>query len=192
MTKFNILPTDPRWLDMTTTQIEWIILNMFRDEEEASRKGRNAKLDGEFEDYDDSWYDTPHEEFTPIREGDDEAEIARQLEAITSVEDKIRLKARLEASDELDEFRDQGGTTIEEDITNSIIAENVRKALEEAKRIEKYGNTKWGEKSEIELEEERKNMEFSSKLEQGNISDAIALFEGKEMGLPSIDDDFEI
>ncbi|MEI2420056.1 hypothetical protein V6O07_07265, partial [Arthrospira platensis SPKY2] len=102
-----------------------------------------------------------------------------------------RLKARWEASQEVDDIRAKGGTTIEEDTINELIANKLQKAIEEAKRIEAHGGDKWGEKTPIELEEEQANQQFKAKLEQDDIQDAIALFEGNTE-LPSQDDDFEI
>lgn len=50
-----------------------------------------------------------------------------------------------------------------------------------------------GDKTPIELEEERKNLEFKSQLKQDDIQDAIALFNGeKDIEPTSVDDDFVI
>lgn len=193
MKKFNVLPSDPAWQNLTHEQIEWILYNMERDVEEEQRRAKGLALEGEYEDLDDSWYEVPHEEFNPVREGHDEAEIARKLNEITTEEDMAKLKARWEASQEVDAIRAEGGTTIEEDTINELIANNVQKAIEEAKRIEKHGGNKWGDKTPIELEEERKNLEFKSQLKQDDIQDAIALFNGeKEIEPTSLDDDFVI
>lgn len=191
MKKFNVLPTEERWKTMTNDQIEWILYNMEKDVEMEERARKGKALDADYEDYDGSWYETPHEEFNPVRDGHDEEEIARKLAEITTEEDMARLKARWEASQEVDDIRANGGTTIEEDTINELIANKLQKAIEEAKRIESHGGDKWGEKTPIELEEEQANQQFKTKLEQDDIQDAIALFEGNTE-LPSQDDDFEI
>ncbi|BAF81296.1 putative RNA polymerase [Enterococcus phage EF24C] len=191
MKKFKVLPSDPAWQNLTSDQVEWILYNMERDIEEQERLAKGMQLESEFQDYDDSWYDKPHNEFSPIREGDDEEEIARKLSEITSEEDMAKLKARWEASQEVDAIRAEGGTTIEEDTINELIANNVKKAMEEARRIEKHGGNKWQEKSSIELEEERKNLEFNSQLKQGDIQEAIDLF-NKDVEPTSLDDEFQI
>lgn len=180
MKEFNVLPTDERWLKLTDMQIDWILNSMQRDGEELERRSSGMELEAEFQDYDNSWYEVSHEEFNPVREGDDEDEIARQLATMTSEEDMARLKARWEESEEVESIRAQGGTTIEEDTINELIANNVKKAMEEAKRIEKHGGNKWKEKSDIELEEEKANMQFKSQLKQEALTDAIALFNGEE------------
>lgn len=176
---------------MTNDQIEWILYNMEKDVEMEERARKGKALDADYEDYDGSWYETSHEEFNPVRDGHDEEEIAKKLAEITTEEDMARLKARWEASQEVDDIRAKGGTTIEEDTINELIANKLQKAIEEAKRIEAHGGDKWGEKTPIELEEEQANQQFKAKLEQDDIQDAIALFEGNTE-LPSQDDDFEI
>ncbi len=191
MKKFNVLPTEERWKTMTNDQIEWILYNMEKDVEMEERARKGKALDADYEDYDGSWYEAPHEEFNPVRDGHDEEEIAKKLAEITTEEDMARLKARWEASQEVDDIRAKGGTTIEEDTINELIANKLQKAIEEAKRIEAHGGDKWGEKTPIELEEEQANQQFKAKLEQDDIQDAIALFEGNTE-LPSQDDDFEI
>lgn len=191
MKKFNVLPTEERWKTMTNDQIEWILYNMEKDVEMEERARKGKALDADYEDYDGSWYETSHEEFNPVRDGHDEEEIARKLAEITTEEDMARLKARWEASQEVDDIRANGGTTIEEDTINELIANKLQKAIEEAKRIEAHGGDKWGEKTPIELEEEQASQQFKAKLEQDDIQDAIALFEGNTE-LPSQDDDFEI
>lgn len=193
MREFKVLPTDPAWLAMSNDQIEWVLRNLARDNEEAERRRNGRELEDEFQDHDTAWYDTPHDQWTPVREGDDEDRIAKQLAEITSEEDMARLKARWEASQEADEQYAKNGSTIEEDTINELIQNNLIKAIEEAKRIEKHGGTKWGEKTPIEIEEEKANQQFQSKLKQDSIQDAISLFEGGEsLELPNQDDDFEI
>lgn len=104
-----------------------------------------------------------------------------------------KLKARWEASQEVDAIRAEGGTTIEEDTINELIANNVQRAIEEAKRIEKHGGNKWGEQTSVELEEKRKNMEFKTQLKQEDIQEAVSLFNGeKDIEPTSLDDDFVI
>lgn len=195
MKKFNVLPTEKRWLDLTDDQIDWMFQSIERDAEEQNRRNKGMELESEYQDYDNSWFDASHEEFNPVREGDDESEIARKLEAITSDEDMARLKARWDASDEVESIRANGGTTIEEDSINELISNNLKKALEEAKRIESYGESKWKEKSDIEVEEEKANMQFEAQLEQESLAEAIALFNGDkqvEDKSGTLDDDFEI
>lgn len=192
MREFQVLPTDPSWLAMSNDQIEWMLRNMSRDTEEANRRKSGKELEDEFQDYDSSWYDQAHDEWTPLREGDDEQAIANQVASMTSPEDMAKLKARWEASQEVDEIQAKGGTTIEEDTINELIQNNLIKAIEEAKRIEKHGGNKWGEKTPIEIEEEKANQQFQTQLKQESIQDAINLFEGDEIELPSQDDDFEI
>lgn len=191
MDKFKVLPSDPAWQALTQEQVEWILYNMERDAEEQVRRAKGMKLDSEFQDFDESWYDTPHDEFTPIRDGHDEGDIARKLNDITTEDDMARLKARWEASQEVDAIRAEGGTTIEEDTINELISNNVQKAIDEARRIEKHGGNKWQDKHPIELEEERKNLEFKNQLNKEDIQDAVSLFnQGVEP--TSLDDDFEI
>lgn len=177
---------------LSNEQIEWLLRNMARDNEELARRKSGKELEDEFQDYDNSWYDTPHDEWNPVRDGDSEEDIAKQLAEITTEEDMAKLKARWEASQELEDIRANGGTTIEEDTINDLIQSNLIKAIEEAKRIEKHGGNKWGEKTPIEIEEEKANQQFQRQLSQDSIQGAIDLFEGSEPELPSQDDDFEI
>ena len=46
MKKFNVLPSDPAWQNLTHEQIEWILYNMERDVEEEQRRAKGLALEG--------------------------------------------------------------------------------------------------------------------------------------------------
>lgn len=195
MKEFKVLPTDERFKSLTNWQIEWIWASMERDAVEAERirKGKNPNM--EYEDFDDSWLNEDHENWNPVRDDHDEANIAKQVKNITSDEDMARLKARWEKMEEAESEYKEAGSTIEEDSINDYISNRIKEVQEEAKRVEKHlGN----DPDSNELQEKHKNSDYQPKLQKGDISKAINLFEGTattdESGdeLPSQDDDFEI
>lgn len=193
MKEFKVLPTEKRWLDLSQLQLNWIIESMNRDVEAENLARSGKQQDEYFEDYEKDWLDVPDNEWTVVRDGDDEAAIAKQVEDITSPEDMAVLKARLEASEEADKEYEKSGTTIEEDSINEYIANNIQKAVEDAQRIEKHmGN----ETSKEKTESFKKEAEFQNKISNKGVQQAMDLFEGKkhitEDDLPTSDDDFVI
>lgn len=173
MDRFHVLPSSPDFQNLTNEQLEWIIYSAQLDNK---KKGPES-----YEDYDDSWFEA--EEFEPLREGDDEEEIARQVEKLTSEEDKARLEARLEDTAESEEIAQRGEKSLEEESIDNLIAENIRKAQEEARRLESHKGT---QKTAEQRKQEKENATYQAELDTGSIQDAVALFEGDQ------EDDFEI
>lgn len=200
MKDFQVLPTNPDFMALTEQQIEYIAYSMEKDREEFVQSQRNMKQDADYTDYDDSWWTADHDSFTALRDDHDEEDIARQVNAMTSEKDKQTLRSRLDASYEADGIIDAGGTTVEQDSIQAIMARNLEKVLQEANELAKTGTNKWGEKTEIELNEEEQARRLALKpITQQSIDEAIAIFEDNGetgvdpvMYIPSQDDDFYI
>lgn len=171
MREFNVLPTDERLTSLSMEQIDFILLSMDRDYDELERARRGVSLESEFEDYDSDWWDASHEEFTAIKEGDDEEDIARQLDSITTDEDLAKLKERYKANDALDQIEKDQITSI-----NDLIATKLKAVFEEADRLNEAGVSNWGA-NQIGEEEERADVELGPLTSDG-FDKAMNLFEG--------------
>lgn len=131
MTKFSVLPTDDRWKSLTDEQIEFILYSMERDVIEEDRRRRGIQVDGEFEDYDESWWNLPHDDFEPLKAEHDEEDIARQVEAMTTEEDKAKLRARFKDNQELEGMEDLYNAEVED-----VLQANLDALFKEARERE--------------------------------------------------------
>lgn len=174
MDRFKVLPSNPDFQNLTNEQLEWIIYSSQLDNKKYS-PGEN------FADYDESWFNK--KEFSPLRDGDDEEDIARQVEELTTEEEAARLKARWEGAEDAEAFAQSGEKSIEEQSIDDMINAKIEDAKKEARNIEKY---KSGNKHPDEEKQEAEDVQFQENLDSGSIQDAIDLFEGDQ------DDDFEI
>lgn len=195
MRKFNVLPTDPRFRELTKEQLEFIFFNIERDNKEAERAAKGLSLEAEFEDYNaEEWWNAEHDDFTALNPDHDEEAIFNQVEAMTTKEDMDRLKDRWSANKELADMEAEGLISFQEETVNEYINNNLKKLFAEAKDYEASGINKWGEKSDIQIEEEKKEQDFSKITAEG-VTHAIDVFNGIEEAepeFPTQDDDFEI
>ena len=145
MKKFNVLPTDERFQNLSIYQINFIIESMNLDarEEERARRG----LDHVAEDDDTSWYDSSSEDFEPVPDFLDADDIATQAynRLTKSEQEKVKERAETELEDteesevyqnkmamiqkNLEELDKQVGNTNESDIEYS--EETIQNALDE-------------------------------------------------------------
>lgn len=171
MREFNVLPTDPRFQALNDEQIDFILYSMERDAIEIDRARRGIQVDGEFEDTDESWWYKDHEEFTALEPDDDEEDIAKQVDAMTTEEDMARLRERYRANEALDELEKTHANSI-----NDIINQNLKALFDEADRLNQEGVSKWGDP--IEKEEIEANRKIGG-LESEGLREAVDIFEGK-------------
>lgn len=199
MKEFKVLPTNPDFRALTDRQIEFIAYSMEKDREEIERARRGGVADSDYQDFDDSWWTAEHDDFVAKREDHDEADIANQVQAMTTPEDMAKLRARWDASVEAESIVANGGTTIAEDNLNEMMKNNLDRVIKEAKALEADGINKWGDKTDIEISEENQAQQLGyGKITQESIDEAISIFEGgdenfaPETIIPSRDDDFYI
>ena len=199
MKEFKVLPTNPDFRTLTDRQIEFIAYSMEKDREEIERARRGGVADSDYQDFDDSWWTAEHDDFVAKREDHDEADIANQVQAMTTPEDMAKLRARWDASVEAESIVANGGTTIAEDNLNEMMKNNLDRVIKEAKALEADGINKWGDKTDIEISEENQAQQLGyGKITQESIDEAISIFEGgdenfaPETIIPSRDDDFYI
>lgn len=170
MREFKVLPTDSRWLALTDEQIEFMLYSMERDVVEADRARRGIKVDGEYEDNDESWWYAEHDDFEALKDGHDEEDIARQVEDLTTEEDKERLRKRFADNEELNEIEDRFNQEAED-----ILEANLKAMFAEAQRLESQGVDNWGKKSEDTATEEPNVV--STELTQDVFKDAFAMMD---------------
>lgn len=180
MKEFKILPTNPDFQALTEMQVGFIMENMSIDAEyrEMIAKGQNP--DEHFKDSDDSWWETPIDEFDPkgVIDIPDE-EIQKQIDAFTPEEDRAKLKDIYEGSKEWSEYMEEEGSDIREQTVEGVIQENLRKAMAEAKRLRGAGKSKQGQPSFTQ--EEKQAADKFEPMTQEGIEEAYKLFEGEEM-----------
>lgn len=97
MKEFNVLPTEQRFKDLDSYQLEFMLESMSRDGEETKQLQKGKKFDSQFEDEDSSWWNTDHDEFDPVPDFLDEDDLAEQMEQRLSEKDKEERGKRLDA-----------------------------------------------------------------------------------------------
>lgn len=194
MDKFQILPTDERFEALTDAQVGFIMANMSQDVKEENLRRKGISPDSHFEDDDDSWWEQPHNEFEALKADDVEEDIAAQVDSMTRVDDLEKVKARFKNNDDWVKYLENGGAEAKKMATEDHIQEQLKKVYADAAEADKAGISKWG-KSEIRDEEQKANQKLGE-LKDGDIQDAIDLFNGdtEDDGIirPSMDDDFSI
>lgn len=194
MKQFNVLPTDPRFRELTKEQIDFILYSKELDIKEQDRARRGMALDAEFEDYEaDEWWNASHEDFKALKDDHDEEDIARQVNALTSEEDRKIIQQKLKDYAEFDASVADGHKTFEEEAISAVLNDNLTKLFADAKKLEEQGVNKWGDKTDLEIAEEKVDIELG-KMDSKTITSAIELFHGieEEVVHPNQDDDFEI
>lgn len=144
MREFKVLPTDPRFKELTSEQIAFILSNMEEDiiqREKAFNKNKGA--DESFKDPDTSWYE---DEFTDI---DYDIDYEKMEESVERIESEEAKKKR----EQINEMLEEGNDTEKLQETELTVQNNIQKALEEAKDIERLNN---GEITDNEFTERQK------------------------------------
>ena len=101
MEKFNVLPTDERFKNLTSEQFNYIFTNMELDIKEQERANKGLK--NTIEDDDDSWFYEDSETFEPLKEEHDEEDLARQVDNLLTETDRKKKQERLKANEVTEE-----------------------------------------------------------------------------------------
>lgn len=130
MEKFQVLPSDPNFQNLTDLQVQFIMENMLQDAKEKERalKGNSQEY---YEDEDDSWYND-RGEFDPLRDEDDLAALQSHVETVSSKESYEKARARFQSVEEWNKFLEDGGKDAEELQKEQHIQEQLEKAFSEA------------------------------------------------------------
>lgn len=176
MREWKVLPTDPKFLELTDEQIDFLLTGMNLDSEDEARARKGYDPNMSYDTEDDSFWNVSEEEFQPIKEWQDEGDIAQQVEDLLGVESTRKLRARFKTEQEYAEYLENGGAKAKEMYVDEKIQESLAKAYEEARMIEKFG--KKSTKPETDISNQ-------VKLDKNVIKEAQELFN-------SMDDDFEI
>lgn len=178
MREFKVLPTDPTFQALTGDQVEFIMANMEEDNNLRELAAKGYDPDSYYEDVEDSWWDTPIDEFNPLGLLEiTPEEIQAQIDAITSEEDK---RAREEAMGETMEWADHlenVGNDQEEQTVRQVIKERIREAQEDAAK-RSGGNVRPKSESPVAREEQEPIYEEIESIE--SMEEAIKIFENED------------
>lgn len=173
MREFKVLPTDPRFQELTSEQIAFILSNMEEDIIQREKAFNKNKGDDEsFKDPDTSWYE---DEFTDI---DYDIDYDKMEESVERIENEEAKKKR----EQINEMLDEGNDTEKLQETELTVQNNIQKALEEAKDTERLNN---GEITANEFMERQK-------LRDSQVVTEETLSTNDIVGLEDFDDDDEL
>lgn len=173
MREFKVLPTDPRFQELTSEQIAFILSNMEEDIIQREKAFNKNKGDDEsFKDPDTSWYE---DEFTDI---DYDIDYDKMEESVERIENEEAKKKR----EQINEMLDEGNDTEKLQETELTVQNNIQKALEEAKDTERLNN---GEITANEFMERQK-------LRDSQVVTEETLSTNDIVGLEDFEDDDEL
>ena len=173
MREFKVLPTDPRFQELTSEQIAFILSNMEEDIIQRDKAFNKNKGDDEsFKDPDTSWYE---DEFTDI---DYDIDYDKMEESVERIENEEAKKKR----EQINEMLDEGNDTEKLQETELTVQNNIQKALEEAKDTERLNN---GEITANEFMERKK-------LRDSQVVTEETLSTNDIVGLEDFEDDDEL
>lgn len=173
MREFKVLPTDPRFQELTSEQIAFILSNMEEDIIQRDKAFNKNKGDDEsFRDPDTSWYE---DEFTDI---DYDIDYDKMEESVERIENEEAKKKR----EQINEMLDEGNDTEKLQETELTVQNNIQKALEEAKDTERLNN---GEITANEFMERQK-------LRDSQVVTEETLSTNDIVGLEDFEDDDEL
>lgn len=173
MREFKVLPTDPRFQELTSEQIAFILSNMEEDIIQREKAFNKNKGDDEsFKDPDTSWYE---DEFTDI---DYDIDYDKMEESVERIENEEAKKKR----EQINEMLDEGNDTEKLQETELTVQNNIQKALEEAKDTERLNN---GEITANEFMERKKIRDSQVVTEETLSTNDI-------VGLEDFEDDDEL
>ena len=173
MREFKVLPTDPRFQELTSEQIAFILSNMEEDIIQREKAFNKNKGDDEsFKDPDTSWYE---DEFTDI---DYDIDYDKMEESVERIENEEAKKKR----EQINEMLEEGNDTEKLQETELTVQNNIQKALEEAKDTERLNN---GEITANEFMERKK-------LRDSQVVTEETLSTNDIVGLEDFEDDDEL
>lgn len=172
MEKFQVLPTDERFQNLSPDQIEYIFANMEMDMKEQQRMAKGLK--NTVEDDDDSWWNEDSETFDPLREDHDEDDLAKQVDALLTETERRKKAERIKADDYSEEEQEMIKQNHQDEIRDHI-----NKRLEELDDEVNNGKTK----------EEKPSTTVPEDMTKDDLESAINLFNGTE---EETDDFFDI
>lgn len=171
MDKFQVLPTDERFQNLSPDQIEYIFANMEMDMKEEARRAKGLK--NTIEDDDDSWWYEDSETFEPLKEEHDEEDLAKQVDSLLTETERRKKEERIKADDYSEEEQRQ----IKENHQNDIRS-YIDKQLEELDDEVNNGKVKEEKPSRVAPEDMTKDdMESAINLFNGDIEDEDDFFD---------------
>lgn len=177
LTKFQTLPTDEGFRELSDLQVDLMLYSMTEDAREIERARRGVT--GEEDHYDSSFEDEvwnkPVGEWEVLKDGHDPNEIARQVEALTAEKDRKDLAGRFDGLEDYNEHIENGGMTSRESEVSAHIARQLAKAEERAQELTrgKPSGKRFIDDTELAGESD----EGYNPLDKAKMDRAIAMFE---------------
>lgn len=176
MDKFNVLPTDERFRNLSDYQMEMIFLSMEEDARQQNLRAKGLTVESDYFDssYEDEVANKPDGEWEILKEGHDADDIARQVEEMTNAEELKKLYSKFEGLEEYNQYREEGGQTGREMQVSEYIKRQIEKAKERAREKEQ-GIVRDVDKPERPVVA-KKNTEKNDKV----IDEVMEMFESEE------------
>ena len=176
MSKFNVLPTEKRFKDLTDFDLSFIIMSMNQEAKgiELAKKGLETTGD-EFYDNEFDW----EGDMQLVKDGDNPEDLNRQLEDMLSPGQREERQTRLENADAAAVFRNEGGLTQQEEAVNEHRAQQLDELHKLAR--ESQGSTSTGSVKQV-----NKVTSAISKEDAKSIEDAIADFNDDDDGVAKL------
>lgn len=160
MDKFNVLPTEDRFKNLTTEQLSFILESMNRDNWEQRQLAKGiTNFDDVKEDSDTSFLHVKEEDFEVLPDFLDADDINKKMLERLSESEKAKHSERLKA-----EFEDGGQD--EPDLHHESIMEQIRKNLEELD--DEVNNGKFKEEKTLPV------------ITKDNIKEGLSMFDDED------------
>jgi hypothetical protein len=186
MKTFSVLPTDPRFRELTDEQINLMLLSFREDAREAELARKGLAVDSEHFDstFEDEVWNAKVGEWDILKDGHDADEIARQVETMTRAEDQKNLATKFESLDEYNAYLEAGGKTARETEVEQYINKRLAEAEEKARMLAANGGKKLVDDKDAP-EAQSALSDNLGDLDKDAIDKSIALFNAE-------DDDFDM
>lgn len=174
---FSVLPSNKDFQNLTAEQTDWIVLNLNLDADEANKARKGIKSNEAFEDYDTGWVHEKEAKFNPLKDGHEEEDIAKQVEALSSKEYLEKLKESFSSIQEWQTYLSE-----HQDEYNVVKADQERRLQENLDKA--YAEAK-SRKNGTFVQEDKENASMPQiTRDKGVLTDeakeAIKLFNGEE------------
>jgi hypothetical protein len=184
MTKFNVLPTNEDFRNLSDVQIDMMIYSMQEDYREMELAKKGVQVDSQHYDssFEDEVWNKDVGDWEVLKDGHDPNDIARQVDELTKAEDRKNLAMKFDSLDDYNAYLEAGGKTTRESEVEQYINKQLALAEEKAQRYAAMGGKKL--ESDTEKAGERDNL---PDLDKEAMAKSIALFNQKNN---DDDDDF--
>jgi hypothetical protein len=173
MTKFNVLPTNEDFRNLSDAQIDLMIYSMQEDYREIELAKKGIQVDSQHYDssFDEEVWNRDVGDWEVLKPGHDPNAIAKQVEELTKAEDLKNLAMKFDSLDEYNAYLEAGGKTTRESEVDQYINKQLALAEEKAKRLAATGG-----KQLVDDTEKAGERHSLPDLDKEAIAKSIALF----------------